>query len=360
MLKVVNKDFEQTENIPLDQKRLDHDYLISQYLNSHHIRNHSPRTISKETLFLNSWFKNYNSLFVWKAMEPQYGRDRIIEYANLLLENNVSHKTMRSYLGILSRLFTFILEHPFIKKGPTIFKINQIYGPIEQPVSEYDIPKHTYDGEQLGVPMDPESLFDFYHILQTHYLKADGSTLSIKRARYYTMAVIEGLCGLRSDEIIHLDIKKDIFFKSFKLQTRFAKGTSGSGKRARVTLFPPFARDTLKFYINNCRKKLYTGQSDLLFPNTQGEKLSYSSIHNALREMIVVANKNELSVMKHMSWHWFRRFFATRFIEANPHQLSILIHLLGHTSPNTVHKYIRHSEAWMDTKILKALQGDFL
>jgi len=76
--------------------------------------------------------------------------------------------------------------------------------------------------------------------------------------------------------------------------------------------------------------------------------------------MISVARKNNFNVSEHMSWHWFRRIFATRFIEQFPHQLSILIHLLGHTSPNTVHKYIRHSEAWMDEKILKVLQGDFI
>jgi integrase len=54
-----------------------------------------------------------------------------------------------------------------------------------------------------------------------------------------------------------------------------------------------------------------------------------------------------------------RRIFATRFIEKFPHQLSVLISLLGHVTPNTVHCYIRHSEAWMDKKILDVLNKEF-
>jgi site-specific recombinase XerD len=59
----------------------------------------------------------------------------------------------------------------------------------------------------------------------------------------------------------------------------------------------------------------------------------------------------------HMSWHWMRRMFATRFIERFPNKLSVLITLLGHMNPGTVHRYIRHSQGWMDEQIQQALQG---
>ena len=61
--------------------------------------------------------------------------------------------------------------------------------------------------------------------------------------------------------------------------------------------------------------------------------------------------------MDHLSWHWFRRIFATRFIERFPGKLHVLIALLGHTTASTVHAYIRHSEAWMDKHILEMLEG---
>ena len=72
--------------------------------------------------------------------------------------------------------------------------------------------------------------------------------------------------------------------------------------------------------------------------------------------MIQVANKNGFKVANHMGYHWLRKTFATRFIERFPHKLAILINLLGHLTPNTVHCYIRHSEAWTDKQVLKMLE----
>lgn len=342
------------------QMEIDHNYLIDQYITSHYTRNHSIKTITREKSFLSSWFNNFSDLYSWNAMEPIYGRERIVEYANTLIDSGISHHTIRAKISILSRFFSYVLEHPYVKHNSEFISIEQLYGEISQPISEYDIPKHSYDGEQLGVPLDSEDLLLFFNITREHYLVNEDSMAAAIRARYYSMTVIAGLCGLRIDEILHLDLKKDVFFKSAKIQTRNAKATRGSGKRSRITLFPPLARDTLKYYINRYRHLLYVGETDLLFPSNQARPLSYSSVNNALNEMILISNKNKVPVAKHMSWHWFRRIFATRFIEQHPHQLSILIHLLGHTSPNTVHKYIKHSEAWMDKKILKVLQGDIL
>jgi len=154
-----------------------------------------------------------------------------------------------------------------------------------------------------------------------------------------------------------LDVEKDIFFESRKIQTRHAKGAKGSGKRCRVTLFPPLARDTLRYYLKSARPKFTASEAGLLFPSKSGLPLSYASVQTALKEMGASARGGGFPVMEHLSWHWFRRFFATRFVERFPNKISALVELLGHMSPNTVHRYIRHSEAWMDTQIKDALEG---
>ena len=112
---------------------------------------------------------------------------------------------------------------------------------LGQPVSEFDMPRYVYEGERLGVPLDPESLYDFYAIIRKTYLQQRG--LVWIRQRNYAMAVLAGESGLRIDELVHLEVEKDLFFKSKKLQTRHAKAAKGSGKRSRVTLFTPLARD---------------------------------------------------------------------------------------------------------------------
>jgi site-specific recombinase XerD len=326
------------------------------------MKNFSSKTIDKDKAFLDGWFK-LNSiqnriLFTWEAMTPIIGRQRIINYANALIESGLTSNTIRSYLGCLSRYFSYILEFPYFIDGETTQKIQERYCEIEQPVSEYDTPKHVYDGERLGVPLDPEKLYDFYAIVRDKYLPQ--AKYSATAARNYAMLVLAGESGLRIDEVFHIELV-DLFFESNKLQTRCAKGTHGSGKRARVTFFTPLAQDTIKYYLK-IRPQLMVHNNDeskYLFLSKRGRIMDYSVAREALKQMVHVAQKENFPILSHMTWHWTRRIFATRFIERFPNRLSELITLLGHTSSNTVHCYIRHSEPWMDNKIREILERGF-
>ncbi len=86
--------------------------------------------------------------------------------------------------------------------------------------------------------------------------------------------------------------------------------------------------------------------------------MTYSSFHEALVEMLDIVRKSNFPVAPNMTWHWFRRIFATRFIERFPQRMDVLISLLGHSSLNTVHRYIRHSEAWMDKQMQSVIEGE--
>jgi len=335
--------------------------LLEDYLRSHQIRNHSPKMIAALRRRLIGWFNSHGTehrpLYTWEAMEPMVGRKRILLYSKALLESEISNHTIRKYLHDLKNYFSYVLEHQVIFIGDEAKRINEVYHSIEQPISDYDIPQHSFDGEQQGVPLDPERLFEFYGFLRSQYIP--NAKYQHLAARNYAMVVLAAESGLRADELIHLEINSDLFFDSKKLQTRFAKATNGSGKRARITLFTPFARDTISFYLKNHRPKIKNaGDTDYLFISRTGEKLTYSSIQRFLAdEMIPLAKKNRFPVMDHLSWHWFRRIFATRFIERYPDKLHILIALLGHTTQATVSRYIRHSSAHMDKQVLEMLEG---
>lgn len=336
----------------------DHQHLIERYFKSQKVQNHSIRTITKEKSFLDSWFKLHGredrQLFFWEAMQPIVGRTRIINYVGALVDSGLASSTIRSYLGILSRYFNFILGYPYFIDGEITSLIRDRYNDLEQPISEYDYPVHVYNGEKLGVPFDPEKLYEFYNLMRDKYLSHSKNEAFV--ARNYAMLVVAGESGLRIDEIINLEIE-DLLFDSKKIQTRYAKGTKGSGKRARTTLFTPLAQDTMKFYLKI--RKEYIDKNDsvkYVFPTKTGNKLSYTSVRLALKEMVGIAKKEKFLILPHMSWHWMRRIFATRFIERFPNQLHILLTLLGHIGPGTVHNYIRHSDAWMDDKIKEMLE----
>lgn len=288
-------------------------------------------------------------------MVPLEGRQRIQSYGQVLVDSELQVDTIRSYLGILRRYFSYVLEHPIVTTEGVPRRLQEIYSTIDQPVSEFDMPSHSYDGERQGIPLDPERLYDFYSCLREHYLNSSSGWKAV-RARNYALSVVAGESGLRADELLSLELQ-DLFFESNKIQTRFAKGTKGSGKRSRVTLFPPLARDTMRFYLRDVRPQL-NPQNSLVFVTQSGNRMTYSNINAALKEMVRVVRKEGFLVLEHLSWHWFRRLFATRFVEQFPHRLSVLVELLGHTTPNTVHRYIRHSEAWVDEEIQKVLEGE--
>lgn len=357
MLKLVQDTRQPKPKTEIPGASEDHASLFSGYFQSHRIRNHSAKTIAKEEAFLKGWFEShgFNSrpLYTWEAMAPVTGRERVVAYGNALLEAGLNSHTIRSYLGILSRYFSYVLEHPFILRGIATERIQDKYGAIDQPISEFDMPHHVYDGERLGIPLDPERLYDFYALIRQKYLARNGC--KVTTGRNYAMAVLAGESGLRIDEIVHLEIE-DLFFESRKIQTRFAKAALGSGKRSRTTLFTPLCRDTIRFYLNEYRNKIKTDKK-YVFPSKSAKLMSYPSLHQALREMVECAQKEKFPILSHMSWHWFRRVFATRFIERFPNQLAVLLDLLGHMSPNTVHRYIRHSSAWMDKQMQEVLEG---
>jgi integrase len=337
-----------------------HNQLLNAYLQSHSVRNHSPRTIEETKRFLNGWFLSHGNesrtLFTWEAMAPVHGRNRIAAYAVALKDAELTSHTMRKYLGMLRGYFSYVLEHPYIFDGERSSRVAEIYSSIEQPVSEYDIPVHSFDGEQQGVPLEPSRLYEFYNCLRQHYINPSCRRYHHERARNYAMVILAGETGLRSDEMAHLEVEHDLFFDSRQLQTRFAKGTNGSGKRARLTVFPPLARDTIRYYLKNHRPHLRGAQSPYLFCSTQGGPIDYNSLQRAIVSIRACANKNQIPVLDHFAWHWLRRLFATRFIERFPDKLPVLIQVLGHVTGQTVHKYIRHSKAWMDNEIRGVLE----
>lgn len=366
MLRIVHGNLIQDhEEIAADGNAYDlfyHQQLLDGFFLSHEIRNHSKKTLEKNKKFLLSWFHFYSNsgrpLTTWEAMRPIEGRKRVTEYGKKLLVAELSNQTIRTYLGTLKSYFDYVLQHPFVfDHSNRPIRLMGLYGHLEQPVSEYDIPQHSYDGSEkrLGVPFDPALLYDFYSLLRKHYLPGRQPHT---RARNYAMVIVAGESGLRAEELRHLEIKKDLFFESKKIQTRYAKGSRGSGKRSRTTLFTPLARHTIQYYLKHHRPYIDNSlENDYLFPSPGKHKfISYPVMAQALNEMIEICNKKDFFISNNFSWHWLRRIFATRFIENFPNELQTLISLLGHNSLGTVHKYIQHSEAWMDNQIQNIIE----
>ncbi len=348
---------------PFSQLLADHHAILQGYLDTHITRNHSDRTVESERRFLLGWFESFmmqddhhpdgeRQLFVWEAMVPVLGRQRIVGFSKGLVDAGLKPRTVQGYLGFLRRLFQYVLEFPYIP-GTQVQSIVSKYGRLEQPVLEYDYPVHTLDQEDEGFVLTGEQLLGFYDFVRLEYIGHNQKKLPASRD--YAMTVVAAESGLRADEIRHLDAigpHRDLFYEHNCIQTRHGKGSKGSGKRVRKTIFTPFAQDTMRVYEERIRPNFPNAKTNAaLFLTESGERISYKAMWHNLHVIGEEARKAGLEVPPKLSWHSLRKSFATNFMEQHPDRPWVLMDLMGHLNPSTLHRYVKHSRAYYDQAI---------
>lgn len=169
------------------------------------------------------------------------------------------------------------------------------------------------------------------------------------------MIVLAGETGLRADEIRHLDAigpHRDLFYEQARLQTRHGKGCMGSGKRVRKTIFPPFAQATTKVYEERIRSAFPDARVNAaLFLTESGDRISYKSMWRSLHLIAREARTAGLCIPPKLSWHSLRKSFATNFMERHPDRAWVLMDMMGHRNPSTLHRYVKHSRSYYDQAI---------
>jgi site-specific recombinase XerD len=356
--------------ISFDEKLSDHTAILNGYIDTLYTRNFSPTTIKTVSGFLTGWFEgmiipdSYHSdgerqLLIWEAMEPTRGRKFIVAFTKGLIFSGLKSRTVAQYLGYLRRLFQYVLDVPYIPSEEVQY-IGPKYGPIVQPVLEYDYPTHIIDDEPEGYSLTLQELVDFYDYIRSIYIPRSQKKLAASRD--YSMIVLAGETGLRADEIRGLDKGEriDLLFSHGRVQTRFGKGAKGSGKRTRKTIFTPLAQATTIHYLENIRPGFARAkEEEALYLSECGRRISYSAMIRNLKTIVEEARKDGLVMPPKLTWHDLRRSFATIFMERYPHLAWVLMDMLGHMNPSTLNRYIKHRRAFYDKAIDRVLDDLF-
>jgi site-specific recombinase XerD len=348
--------------IPFEHKLADHQAILQGYFDTYITRHFSDLTTARNQQFLTSWFQGLlvadatqpdgeRQLLIWEAMEPAYGRQRIIAFSKGLMALELSPHTVQTYLGYLRRLFSYVLEYPYIPTSGE--SISAKYGPLDQPVLEYDYPIHVVDREEEGFVLTGDALRQFYRFVRVEYLHSNQKKLAA--ARDYTMIVVAGESGLRASEIAYLDAlppHRDLFYRQARLQTRSGKGVHGSGKRVRKTLFTPFAQQTVRVYEAHFRPNFQNATTNpALFLAETGGRISYQAMWRNLHTIVQAARQSGLDLPPKLSWHSLRKSFATNYCLENPGEIWVLMDLMGHLHPSTIHRYVQFPRSYYDTAI---------
>src|SRR5215469_3377992 len=76
-----------------------------------------------------------------------------------------------------------------------------------------------------------------------------------------------------------------------------------------------------------------------------------SAMWHNLHVITEEARKAGLAMPPKLSWHSLRKSFATNFMEQHPDRPWVLMDLMGHLNPSTLHRYVKHSRAYYDQAI---------
>jgi tyrosine recombinase XerC len=137
--------------------------------------------------------------------------------------------------------------------------------------------------------------------------------------------------GVRLSEVVALDLR-NIDLAERTLLVR------GKGNKERMVLIGAPADKALRRYLADARPKLAAGETDALFLNRDGTRLSGRSIQQIVRRHALRAGLDE-----RVHPHLLRHSFATHLLDGGA-ELRVVQELLGHASASTTQIYTHVTE----------------
>ena len=237
--------------------------------------------------------------------------DDIVRYFSS--RKTISKRTQARILSALRSFFNYLILEGYIHNNPC----DQVDSP--------KIGRHLPDVlsvEEIGSMMESVDMSDWKGLRDRALLE-----------------VMYG-CGLRVSEAVGLKVS-EIYFKE-----RFVR-IVGKGNKQRLVPLGDMAADALKAYLQ-CRPEPEDyADSDVVFLNARGGRLSRVAAFKMVRNTAVAAG-----IIKRISPHSLRHSFATHLI-ANGADLRAVQEMLGHESILTTEIYTHIDAGTWQANILK-------
>lgn len=261
------------------------------------IKKHSENTITNYRNDLTEFLEfNNNKIKIDKEIVNGYLMD--------LYEKGVSKSTIGRKLSALRSFYDYLVKKEIIDTN--YFKM------IKNPKKESSLPKFVKEE-------DIDKMFDVPD-LRTWIGERN---LLILRMLYAT--------GVRVSELTN------ICLKDINISDRTIK-ILGKGSKERIVVFGINTEEILDRYINHGRRQVDFHNSEYLFLNKDGNRLSTRYVRKIIDDVIFKA-----SITMHVSPHMLRHTFATGMLNNGADLVSVK-DLLGHESLNTTSIYTHVSD----------------
>ncbi len=230
--------------------------------------------------------------------------DDVSAYLSYLYDNKLNRNSISRHLSSIRSFYNYLVHEDIIKEN----KFNE----INNPKKSNSLPKYIKDN-------DLEKMFLVFNLDD----KLEQRNSLILEMLYAT--------GIRVSELVNIKIS-DINFYDNTIKIL------GKGNKERIVIYGSFCADSLDRYLNDGRLKLLKDDTDYLFLNKDGKKITERSIRKILDKII---QKASLDI--HISPHMLRHTFATDLLNNGADLVSVK-ELLGHESLNTTSIYTHVSQ----------------
>ena len=273
--------------------------MIDQFLDYlRYERNRSELTVKRYEDSLTDfqkYFEEQEEGLSWTSVDA----DVIRGWMESLMERGNTASTVNTGLSALRSFFRFALARKMVNKDPA----HMITGPKKRK----PLPQFVKE-EEINELLDKTEWSDEYKDV---------------RARTIIITLYEA--GLRRSELIGLN-DSDVDFEAMQLKV------TGKRNKQRIIPFGKELAEQLRQYIG-CRDKEVAKQSEALFLNKKGSRISESEVYKTVKE-----NLSKVTTLKKRSPHVLRHSFATAMLNHEA-GLESVKKLLGHESLETTQIY---------------------
>lgn len=273
--------------------------MIDQFLDYlRYERNRSELTVKRYEDSLRDfqeYFEKTEEGLSWTTVDA----DVIRGWMESLMDRGNNASTVNTGLSALRSFFRYALARKLVNKDPA----HMITGPKKRK----PLPQFIKE-EEINKLLDKTEWGDDYKDV---------------RARTIIITLYEA--GLRRSELIGLN-DSDVNLDTMQLKV------TGKRNKQRIIPFGKELAEQLRQYIN-CRDEQIEKQSEALFLNEKGERISETEVYNTVRE-----NLAKVTTLKKKSPHVLRHSFATAMLNHDA-ELESVKKLLGHESLETTQIY---------------------
>ena len=231
-------------------------------------------------------------------------KDTVNAYLKKLYELNISKSSISRKLSSLRSFYNYLVKNNITT--------NNYFTMIKNPKKDNSLPRLVKEDDIDKMFLIPDT---------RNWI--GKRNLLIIRMLYST--------GLRVSELVNIKLNE------LNISDRTIR-VLGKGSKERIVVFGNNTKEALNDYINNGRYKVDFHNSEYLFLNKDGNRLSTRYVRKIIDDIIFKS-----SIETHVSPHMLRHTFATGMLNNGADLVSVK-ELLGHESLNTTSIYTHVSD----------------